>query len=42
MRKSNYWKQKGKRQTHPDVLIMKSYNKDQETPSGQADGTVDD
>lgn len=33
---------KGKRQTHPDVLIMESYNEDQETPGRQADGTVDD
>lgn len=27
--------------THPDVFVMESYNEDQETPSGQADGTVD-
>lgn len=26
----------------PDVLIMESYDEDQETPSGQADGTVDE
>lgn len=26
----------------PDVFIMESYNEDQETPSGQADGRVDD
>lgn len=29
-------------QTHPDVFIMESYNEDQETPGGQADGTVED
>lgn len=29
-------------QTHPDVLIMKRYDEDDETPGGQADGTVDD
>lgn len=32
----------GERQTHPDVFIMESYNEDQETPGGQADGTVED
>lgn len=32
----------GKRETHPDVLIMESNDEDQETPSGQADGTVED
>lgn len=29
-------------QTHPDVFIMESYNEDQETPGGQADGTTED
>lgn len=29
-------------ETHPDVLIMESYNEDQETRRGQADGTVED
>ncbi len=42
IRASKLLETKGKRQTHPDVLIMESYNEDQETPSGQADGTVDD
>lgn len=31
-----------KSQTHSNVLIMEGYDEDQETPSGQADGTVDD
>lgn len=42
IRESKLVETKGKRQTHPDVFIMESYNEDQETPSGQADGTIDD
>lgn len=29
-------------QTHPNVLVVESYNEDDETHCGQGDGTVDD
>lgn len=40
-RVSRLMETKGNMQTHPDVLIMESHNEDKETPSGQADGAVD-
>lgn len=40
---SQQWDQRSERtHTHPNVLIMEGYDENQKTPSGHADGAVDD